>query len=92
MSKQRPVLVLRVNDSAKSVTVMSMKITSTMPRDKYDFVLADWADIPIDHESTIRPAHVKNIPIENFQFRLGEISERDWDEAITRFTSYLQES
>lgn len=65
-SKVRPVLVLAVDDESERVSVLSVKITSTPPRDKYDFILDDWALIPIDHESTIRPAHVNALPIANF--------------------------
>mgnify|MGYP002626306457 CR=1 FL=1 len=69
-----------------------MKITSTEPRDKYDFILMDWKDIPIDHESTIRPAHVKYIPLNNFVAYLGHISDDDWDKATDMFMQALQDN
>lgn len=89
--KTRPVLVLRVDRTSKTITVMSMMITSTPPRDKYDFILADWSDIPIDHQSTIRPAHIANLPLDNFGDYMGEISIKDWDNAMIRFTQYLND-
>lgn len=90
-SKVRPVLVLGVDDESQNVSVLSMKITSSPPRDKYDFVLADWAEIPIDHESTIRPAHVLSLPIVNFIDYLGYVSDKDWDKATNLFMQVLQD-
>lgn len=90
-SKSRPVLVLRVDRATSTVTVMSMMITSTPPRDKYDFALADWADIPIDHQSTLRPSRIANLPIDNFGDYMGELSEADWDMAMTRLSDYLRD-
>lgn len=90
-SKVRPVLVLAIDDESERVSVLSMKITSTPPRDKYDFILDDWALIPIDHESTIRPAHVNALPIANFQKLLGYVTDKDWDRATDRYMSFLAE-
>ena len=91
LSKIRPVLVLKVDREANSVSVLSMKITSVAPRDKYDFTLEDWANIPIDHESTVRPAHVKYLPLDNLKEYLGYISDRDWDKATDRFMQVLRD-
>ena len=45
-SKIRSVLVLAIDKESESVNVLSMKITSTPPKDQYDFILDDWAMIP----------------------------------------------
>lgn len=91
-SKVRPVLVLAVDDESVSVSVLSMKITSTEPRDSYDFVLDDWADIPIDHQSTICPAHVMALPVSSFKKKLGNISDGDWERATDRFEKFLRDN
>ena len=90
-SKIRPVLVLKVDKENERVSVLSMKITSAQPRDKYDFILMDWKDIPIDHESTIRPAHVKYLPLDNFVEYLGRVSEQDWDKATDMFVQAMHD-
>ena len=66
-----------------------MKITSTPPRDPYDFILDDWAMIPIDHQSTICPAHVSALPIGNFKQLLGQVTDKDWDRAIERYMAFF---
>ena len=88
-SKIRPVLVLAIDRESESVSVLSMKITSTPPRDPYDFILDDWAMIPIDHQSTIRPAHVSALPIGNFKQLLGQVTDKDWDRAIERYMAFF---
>lgn len=85
-SKDRPVLVLAVD--RENVMVAVMKITSTPPRNSIDFSLQDWSDIPIDHESTLCPTQVRAIKINSLRRLAGEISERDWNEALTRLAAY----
>lgn len=88
-SKVRPVLVLAIDDESESVSVLSMKITSTPPRDQYDFILEDWALIPIDHQSTIRPAHVNALPLGNFKEFLGHVTDKDWEKATKRYMEFF---
>ena len=90
-SKVRPVLVMAGDDESERVSVLSMKITSTEPRDKYDFVLDDWALIPIDHQSTICPAHVTALPLSNFKELRGIVSDSDWERATDRFERFLHD-
>ena len=90
-SKVRPVLVMAVDDESQQVSVLAMKITSTEPRDKYDFILEDWALIPIAHESTICPAHVSALPLGNFQELLGRVTDRDWDMVTDRFVKDMND-
>lgn len=68
-----------------------MKITSTEPRSKYDFRLQDWAEIPLDHLSTIQPSQVTRIRVEDIKYYAGYISDVDWEEALTRYEQYIQE-
>lgn len=84
-------MVLGIDEDTEVVTAVAMKITSTGPRDKFDFVLEDWADIPLDHISTICPAKVAKLPYDSFKYKAGEISARDWDEATDRFAQAMNE-
>lgn len=87
-AKDRPVLILDVNK--EKVLILAMKITSTKPRNLVDFVLEDWSDIPLDHESTICPTQVRTIPITRLRRLAGHISEQDWQKAVARFMAYRQ--
>ena len=72
-------------------TVVAMKITSTQPRLPWDFRLQDWADIPLDHASTIQPSRVMRIRLSNMKHYAGRISDADWEKALHRFALYCEE-
>lgn len=80
---------MAVDDESQQVSVLAMKITSTDPRDEYDFILEDWSKIPIDHQSTICPAHVNSLPLNSFRKLLGWVTDRDWDKVTDRFIQAL---
>lgn len=48
--KRRPVLIL----GRKGTIFVSFKITSTLPRNKWDYTPLNWFGCGLDHESTVR--------------------------------------
>ena len=86
--KVRPVLVLDVD--GKYARVLSVPITSTDPRDEYDIEVFDWADIPLDHESTARASKTIDIPMNGFYSKIGKVSDDDWDNITDLYGEYLK--
>lgn len=76
-SKDRPVLILEVDE--KKEYVWAMKITKSAPYDRDDFVLKDWQEIPLLHQSTISPRNTLHVPIKDLRHYVGYLSERDWN-------------
>ena len=79
--KYRPVIVIDVDED--SAMVLSIMITSHKPRfDEYDIELYDWADIPLDHVSTARVSRNALIPKEDFDKKIGKLTDDDWENII----------
>lgn len=83
--KDRPVLILDVDE--QRIYVVAIKITSSAPFDREDFVLRDWKEIPLKNSSTLSPRNVMKLPIEDLRRYVGYISERDWNRAIEAITA-----
>ena len=86
--KDRPVIVLEVDD--EEARVLSMKVTSTPPRSEYEIEIFDWALIPLKHISTADATSVRRIPKRMFRRKLGKLSDEDWDNVMTLYFQYLE--
>ena len=87
-SKDRPVIVLAVDD--ESAKILSMKVTSTPPQSEYEIELFDWSKIPLHHKSTADASRVLRIPKRRFRRKIGKLSDDDWDNVTDLYTRYLQ--
>ena len=87
-SKERPVIVLTVDD--ESCRVLSMKITSSRPRDEFEIELFDWNKIPLHHKSTAVASAVKSILKDKFRRKIGRLSDDDWDNVTDLYFRYLK--
>ena len=86
--KERPVIVLDVDD--ETCTVFSMKVTSTKPYSEFEIELFDWADIPLDHISTAVASDVREISKSKFRKRIGRLSDDDWINILDLHERYLK--
>lgn len=86
-SKDRPVIVLHVDD--ESCRVLSMKVTSSEPRTEFEIELFDWAQIPLPHKSTADASAVRNLPKSKFRRRVGRLSNADWGNVTAFFRAWL---
>ena len=87
-SKDRPVIVLEVDDAV--CKVLSMKITSREPFSEFEIELYDWADVPLNHKSTADASAVVYVAKEKFRRKIGRLSNDDWDNVTDLFARYLQ--
>ena len=86
--KERPVIVLDVDD--ETCSVFSMKITSRKPYDEFEIELFDWANIPLDHISTAIASQVIEIHKTNFRRKIGRLSNDDWENINDLHNRYLK--
>lgn len=87
-SKDRPVIVLDVDD--ETCTVLSMKVTSTAPVTEYEIELFDWEKIPLNHKSTAVASSVMLVSKRRFRKKIGRLSNDDWQNVLTLYEQYLQ--
>ena len=86
--KERPVIVLDVDE--EFCRVLSMKITSSVPRSEFEIELFDWNKIPLHHKSTAVASAVKNISKSKFRRKIGRLSDDDWDNVTDLYVHYLK--
>ena len=67
------------------VHVWVTKITKSLPYDKHDIRLDDWAEVPLDFPSTASPVNTMVIPKEQLRRYAGVISEHDWERLMDEF-------
>lgn len=84
-SKERPVIVLDVDD--ENCRVLTMKVTSAKPFGEFEITLYDWAKIPLHHEST---ANVRLISKSKFRRKIGRLSDDDWENVTDLYVKYLE--
>lgn len=87
-SKDRPVIVLDVDD--EQCKVLSMKVKSAKPRSKFEIEIFDWAIIPLDHKSTADASSVQLIPKGQFRRKAGQLSDDDWDNVTSLYAQWLK--
>lgn len=87
-SKDRPVIVLDVDD--ESCKVLSMKVTSSEPRSEFEIELFDWAKIPLNHKSTADASSVRFIAKSDFRRKIGRLSDDDWQNVTDLYAQYLR--
>ena len=87
-SKDRPVIVLRVDEN--SCAVLSMKVTSTPPYSEFEIEIFDWADVPLSHKSTADAASVRYVAKDAFRRKIGRLSDADWENVLQLYESFLQ--
>ena len=87
-SKERPVIVVDVDD--ETCSVFSMKVTSRKPYSEYEIELFDWADIPLPHISTADASDVRAVDKKKFRRKIGRLSDDDWDNVIDLHNQYLK--
>ena len=87
-SKDRPVIVIRVNDA--TCAVLSMKVTSTEPYSEFEIELFDWEKIPLNHKSTADASQVMFIAKEQFRRKIGRLSDDDWENVTDLYGRYLR--
>ena len=81
--KIRPALVKSVSRTGKTVEVQM--ITTTAPRDKYDYTIKDWKGAGLHKESTLRTRKIARIRVEAIINVLGELKPKD-KKSIKKFT------
>ena len=87
-SKERPVIVLAVdNDTCK---VLSMKVASTAPYSEFEITLFDWNKVPLHHKSTAVASDVRNIRKSDFRRKIGKLSDDDWDNVTDLYYRFLK--
>ena len=64
-TKERPVIVLAVDDD--TCEVLSMKVTSAKSRSEFEIEIFDRADIPLDHKSNAVISDVRSIQKRDFR-------------------------
>ena len=87
-SKDRPVIVLDVDDD--TCKVLSMKITSSPPRSEFEIELFDWAEIPLNHKSTADASSVRFVAKDDFRRKIGRLSDDDWQNVTDLYAQYLR--
>ena len=87
-SKDRPVIVLDVDD--EKCSVLSLKVTSTPPYSEFEIELFDWQKIPLHHKSTADVSSARLILKKDFRRKLGRLSENDWQNVINLYAQYLE--
>ncbi len=87
-SKDRPVIVLDVDED--TCKVLSMKVTSTSPRSEFEIELFDWEKIPLHHKSTADASAVQILSKEQFRVRIGKLSDDDWSNVTDLYMRYLK--
>ena len=87
-SKDRPVIVLDVNE--ETCAVLSMKVTSSSPYSEFEIELFDWEKIPLHNKSTADASMVLRISKERFRRRIGRLSDDDWDNVTDLYIRYLK--
>lgn len=87
-SKDRPVIVLDVDDD--TCKVLSMKITSSSPRSEFEIELFDWAEIPLNHKSTADASSVRFVAKDDFRRKIGRLSDDDWQNVTDLYAQYLR--
>ena len=87
-SKERPVIVLDVNN--EKCAVLSMKIKSKPPYSEFEIELFDWKQIPLNHKSTADASSVEYVSKTAFRRRIGRLSDDDWDNITDLYARYLK--
>lgn len=87
-SKERPVIVLEVDD--ETCKVLSMKVTSSAPHSEFEIELFDWEKIPLNHKSTADASSVKFVLKSDFRRRIGRLSDDDWNNITDLYICYLK--
>ena len=83
--KIRPVMIL---DGSRCL-VLSVGITSHSPRENYEgeYLIIDWKEAGLDHQSTLRLGDLLNIKKDNFRQRIGRLSDRDINNVLEMMRS-----
>ena len=87
-SKERPVIVLQVDDG--SCHVLSMKVTSSEPYGEFEITLFDWKQIPLHHESTAVASDTRVLKKSAFRRKIGKLSDDDWDNVTDLYIRWLK--
>ena len=87
-SKDRPVIVLHVDEN--SCKVLSMKVTSSPPYSEFEIEIFNWEQIPLHHKSTADAASVQYILKSAFRRRIGKLSDDDWENVLMLYEKFLQ--
>lgn len=86
--KERPVIVLEVDD--EQCKVLSMKVTSTPPRSEFEIDLFDWEKIPLHHQSTADASSVRFVLKRRFRRKIGRLSDDDWDNVTDLYMRFIK--
>ena len=86
--KERPVIVLAVDDD--TCKVLSMKVTSTAPYGEFEIDLFDWAKVPLHHKSTAVASDVKSVRKSEFRRKIGRLSDDDWDNVTDLYYRFMK--
>ena len=86
-SKDRPVIVLHVDDDG--ARVLSMKVTSSAPYSEFEIELFDWEKIPLHHKSTADAASVRFVLKQDFRRKIGKLSDDDWANVTELYKRYI---
>ena len=87
-SKDRPVIVLHVDD--ETCRVLSMKVTSSEPRTEFEIELFDRERIPLSHKSTADASTVRSLAKERFRRRIGRLSDADWGNVTAFYRAWAE--
>ena len=82
-NKTRPAVVMEKNDN--SLTVFALKVTSTPPRDKYDYEIVNWALTGLKNISTVRTCKRAVIYVSDIVKKIGTLSPTDFQAVVNLY-------
>ena len=83
--KLRPAVVMKLFPNRLSV--VALKVTTTPPRDRYDFELINWALAGLNRVSTVRTTKRAEIPTAAIVRVLGSLSQDDYNAVCDLYNS-----
>ena len=87
MMKLRPAVVIGIQNN--NLTVVALKITSTPPRDKFDYELVNWALAGLKDVSTVRTSKNAIIVIQAIVRKIGSLTQSDFQEVMRLYNMNL---
>lgn len=73
---------------SKIIMVLCVKITSYIPRNKYDIPLSDWRNILLNRPSYARIKKALFLPTSNLSKKIGQLTNTDIKSIDTAYINY----
>ena len=87
--KSRPALV--IDKDIDNLKVLVVKVTKTLPRDRFDYRIVEWMKANLKFESTARASKIQAIKVEDIDKKIGTMTDSDYNEVIDRLNEFLDE-